>query len=626
MIFIIVYCPFNFVNIKIDAYKKNLYNESMPKIEVNEEVFYTLAGSPKGWKSKDEFEEALVCAKAELDEDSDKNLPFSERTLKIELNDTNRPDLWGTAGCARQLRIYAGGKIPEYGFFSRAGNIKKAERKVKVEASIKQVRPYITGFIARGKTITDPILRDMIQTQEKLTWNFGRKRRSMSMGLYRISLVKWPIIYKGADPDSVSFVPLAGPEYNSPAPLTLNEILKQHPKGKEYAFTLENETIHPLLTDSQGTVLSYPPIINSNDLGAVQVGDDEVFVELTGTDLPLVTLAGSIVACDLADNGFTIEPVEIEYSYDTPFGKNMITPYYFQEPVFCSLSRIERFLGEKLNADECVKALLRMGVKAEAVNAAERGQDKTTGKDYCVSPGILAYPPEYRNDFLHAADVAEDVMIGCSLGFFKPQRPSDSTIGRLLPITLFSRQVKELLVGMGYQEMIYNYLGSRKDLVENMRGDGKKIVHIFNPMSENYEYVRDSVIASLMESESISGRSVYPHKIFEVGKVAWLDDTENNRSSTRQFAGFLHAGSDANFNTAAAELQTLFYYLCREYKVEESSDSRFIPGRAAAIIYNGKQVGAFGELHPEVLENWGVTVPCTAGEIDLDLLLENSSS
>jgi len=586
----------------------------MPKIEVNEEVFYTLAGCPDGksrWKNRDEFEEILTCAKAELDEDSDKSLPEGERTLKIELNDTNRPDLWGTAGCARQLRTYLGGKIPDYNFFSSPGNVKKTTRKVKVMATVKQVRPYLSGFVAKGKSISDSLLRDMIQTQEKLAWNFGRKRRSISMGLYRTSLIKWPIVYKGVDPDSVSFVPLQWD-----VPLTLREILKQHPKGKEYAFIQEHEPIHPLLTDVEGFVLSYPPIINSNDLGAVQVGDDEVFVELTGTDIATLNLAASIVACDLADNGFTIEPVEVEYEFDTPYGKSMVTPYYFQEPVFCSLSRIEKFLGEKLSADECVKALTRMGVKAEKANDCERGQ-KTEKTE-----GVRAWPPEYRNDFLHAADVMEDVMIGRSLKSFKPERPADSTIGRLLPITLFSRQVKELLIGLGYQEMIYNYLGSRKDLVEKMRGGGEKIIRIFNPMTENYEYVRDSVLASLMESESISGRSVYPHKIFEVGKIAFLDDTETYRSKTRQFAGFLHCGSDANFNTAAAELQTLFYYLSREYEVEESSDSRFISGRAAAIIYKGKPIGVFGELHPEVLENWGVTVPCTAGEIDLDALLE----
>jgi phenylalanyl-tRNA synthetase beta chain len=169
--------------------------------------------------------------------------------------------------------------------------------------------------------------------------------------------------------------------------------------------------------------------------------------------------------------------------------------------------------------------------------------------------------------------------------------------------------------------MIYNYLGSRKDLVEKMRGNGEKIIRVANPMTENYEYVRDTILASLLSSESVSGHSVYPHKIFEIGKTAYLNDEENYLSSTRQYAGFLHAGSDANFNTAAAELQTLFYYISREYNVEESGDPRFIPGRAAAILRKGKSIGVFGEIHPEVLENWGVTVPCTAAELDLDSLL-----
>ncbi|MDR1443932.1 MAG: hypothetical protein LBI94_03530, partial [Treponema sp.] len=113
----------------------------MPKIEVNEEVFYSLAFSAQGAKAGPDagdslhktcnrelwqtdraaFEEALSCAKAELDEDSDKSLPPGERVLKIELNDTNRPDLWATAGCARQLRVYYGGRRPEYPFFSTGG-------------------------------------------------------------------------------------------------------------------------------------------------------------------------------------------------------------------------------------------------------------------------------------------------------------------------------------------------------------------------------------------------------------------------------------------------------------------------------------------------------------------------
>jgi phenylalanyl-tRNA synthetase beta chain len=511
--------------------------------------------------------------------------------------------------------MYNSGKIPEYQFFSRAGDVKKAAHKVRVEKSIQKVRPFIAGFIASGKSISDPALRDMIQTQEKLAWNFGRKRRGISMGLYRIAQINWPIIYKGVDPDSVSFVPL---QWDSD--LTLREILKQHPKGKEYAFILEHESVHPLLCDSKNNILSYPPIINSADLGAVQVGDSDIFVELTGTDIGLVTLAASIVACDLADNGFTIEPVEIEYEYDTPFGRNAVYPYYFQEPVFCSLARIEKFLGEKMTQDECVQALGRMGVKAEKCFGVEKG--KTIAEQ---GEGILAWPPEYRNDFLHAADVAEDVMIGRGLGSFKPVRPSDSTIGRLKPMTFFSRQVKEIFIGMGYQEMIYNYLGSRADLVEKMQGEGERIIRIANPMTENYEYVRDTIIASLMESESVSGHSMYPHRIFEIGKIAYWDNAnmaaDISGTATRQYAGFLHADREANFNTAAAQMQTLFYCLSREYEVAESSDPRFIPGRAADILYKGKKAGVFGEIHPQVLENWGITVPCIAGEIDLELLI-----
>ncbi|MDR1985353.1 MAG: phenylalanine--tRNA ligase subunit beta [Treponema sp.] len=585
----------------------------MPKIEVNEAVFYALAYGdiPKtGEDPRAALETALTCAKAELDEDSDKHLPPAERTLKIELNDTNRPDLWGTAGCARQIRIYRGGPRPEYPFFSSPGNRQKARRQVLVEASVQGVRPYLAGFIAAGKEITDAALRDMIQTQEKLAWNFGRKRRTISMGLYRIAAITWPITYKAVEPDAVSFIPLQWD-----VPLTLREILKQHPKGKEYAFIQEHEPLHPLLIDAAGAILSYPPIINSADLGAVHVGDRDLFVEITGTDMPSVSLAASIMACDLADQGYAIEPVGVVYAYDTPFGRAFTSPYYFQEPVFCSLGRIQRLLGEELDGTACIAALERMGCRAEQGQGREQDAPGETG-------GIWLYPPEYRNDFLHAADVAEDVMIGRGLSTFTPERPRDFTIGRLTPITSFSREVKAIFVGMGYQEMIYNYLGSRKDLVDKMRGDGSRIIRIANPMSEHYEYVRDGIVASLLMSEAVSGHSGYPHRIFEIGKVAYREDREKDGTGTRQYLGFLTADKDATFNTAAGQLQTLFYYITREYTLEESQDPRFIPGRGAAIRYRAEPVGVFGEVHPEVLENWGITVPCIAAELDLDALLQ----
>ena len=62
------------------------------------------------------------------------------------------------------------------------------------------------------------------------------------------------------------------------------------------------------------------------------------------------------------------------------------------------------------------------------------------------------------------------------------------------------------MIGMGFQEMIYNYLGSRKTFIENVRNYDIEdcFLSVANPMTENYEYIRNSIIADLLKSESIS--------------------------------------------------------------------------------------------------------------------------
>jgi phenylalanyl-tRNA synthetase beta chain len=526
------------------------------------------------------------------------------------------------------LRVHGGVDRPEYPFFTRkaatgagAGNKDSGKYRVFVDPALKDIRPFIAAFVISGKPIDDLMLKDVIQTQEKLCWNFGRKRRSIAMGVYRSSLISWPVRYVAADPDDTKFVPL-GMEQE----LSLREICEKHQKGLEYGHIVAGFKKFPYIMDDAGGTLSFPPVINSARIGAVEVGDEDLFVEMTGTDLESLTLAVNMVACDFADAGFDIIPVRVDYPYETPFGRSVVFPYYFQEPTFCPLSRVHRFLGEKLTADECLQAIERMGCKAEKTSGPGEVPlallNKTDGvAEAPIEAGILVYPAEYRNDYLHAADVVEDVMIGRCMKNFAPLAPRDFTIGRLTPITYLSRKVKESLIGLGYQEMIYNYLGSGKDFVERMNLDGSRSVRISNPMSENFEYVRDSVLPCLMMSESVSGNAVYPHRIFEVGKVAYRDEKENYGVRTRQHLGFLHADRDANFNVVSSQLQALFYYLSREYVVEEVTDPRFIPGRSASILFKGEKIGIFGELHPSLLDNWGVTMPCTAAEVDLDSLL-----
>ena len=73
----------------------------MPKIELQEKSFFEMLGVRP---SPEEFAELLSVAKAELDDWNEQ-----ENSLKIELNDTNRPDLWSGPGLVRQLKAFREG-------------------------------------------------------------------------------------------------------------------------------------------------------------------------------------------------------------------------------------------------------------------------------------------------------------------------------------------------------------------------------------------------------------------------------------------------------------------------------------------------------------------------------------
>ena len=573
----------------------------MPKIDVNEQLFFSLLG--KEYDYSPEFEHLLSSAKAELDEAPQDTVSKAERVIKIELNDTNRPDLWSTAGLARLLRMHTGGASQKkrYQTFLSTQTTQKdsGNRRVFVSPELEHIRPFMTCFVISGKPIDDPMLKDIIQTQEKLCWNFGRKRRSVSMGVYRSDLIHWPLHYRAVDPDTTSFTPLG-----FDTEMNCAQILNEHPKGKEYGWILKGCTKVPFLSDAKDGVLSMAPIINSARIGAVQPGDTDLVVELTGTDMPSLLLATNIVACDFSDAGYTILPVSVVHPYETGFGKTITTPFYFQSPTVTTVHAVNKLLGTELEMQDIIEALERMDNTVSAEGAC-----------------LTVSPPAYRNDFLHEVDIIEDVMMGKTVEFFEPETPKDFTIGRLLPVTLLSRKIKNLMVGFGYQEMIFNYLGSKKDYIERMNIDGAKIIEIANPMSENYQFVRSSIIPSLLSAEMVSGNAVYPHRIFETGKIAFLAPEENTGTRTVQSLGFLTVCQDANFNEAASHVAGLLYYLQLDYHVCETHDPRFIEGRQAGILYEEKQIGIFGELHPQVLENWAIAVPAFAGELDIEAVL-----
>jgi phenylalanyl-tRNA synthetase beta chain len=384
------------------------------------------------------------------------------------------------------------------------------------------------------------------------------------------------------------------------------------------------------LTDDRGEVLSVPPVINSARIGAVEEGDTTLFVELTGTDMDSLLLTASIVACDAADSGYNIDPVRIEYPFDTPYGRELVVPYYFQAAQTATTHEINRLLGSELSSEEIVSALARMGVDATVSSGSAQEESVPGGgvEGDATRTTISIRVPEYRNDFLHAVDIVEDVMMGRGMDTFEPEMPSDFTVGRLTDLEEISRRIKTTMIGLGFQEMIFNYLGSAVDFIERMypqeQWDTRRAaaVQIANPMSENYEFVRPSVLPTLLAAEAVSAQAAYPHHIFEIGNTAERDEADVTGTRTRTMMGFLSADRDAGFNLVNSHISAILYYLGREYSLRELQDARCIAGRAAEIMLDdGTVVGMFGELHPRVLEAWGIQVPCTAGEIDIERLL-----
>ncbi|MBI3610258.1 MAG: phenylalanine--tRNA ligase subunit beta [Nitrospirae bacterium] len=520
--------------------------------------------------------------------------------LKLELNDTNRPDLWCVEGVARQIKTHRLKTAVPYPFYNGK---RKAAAVIEAAPSLKMIRPYIGACIARGLTIDNETLVQLIQTQEKLSESFGRKRLLVSIGLYRLAKIVFPVTYKTVRPDEVRFVPLG-----FESPMTLRTILEKHPKGMAYAGILSKAAEYPLLVDRENKILSFPPIINSREVGEVQVGDRDLFVEVTGTDLRMVILTVNILAANLADRGAEITPVEVRYPYLTDFGRKVVMPLVLSKPMTVPLHDFRSALGEPVKMTGAVSVLKAYGYDAKA-----RGRNLTVSV------------PAYRDDLLHPVDVVEDFAISRGYESFVPEMPSEFTVGGLSSIEQFSDRVRESVIGMGFQEVISNILTNPDESVARMNlpassGYGD-LVTVENVMSQTYSALRNGIIPSLLRVEAVSSKSFYPHRIFEAGETAITDAKSPEGTRTVLKLAALIAHPAANFSELHSGLDLLMYYLGRAYQLEPVVHPSFLDGRVGKIVVEGRNVGLTGELHPQVLENWQIAMPCAVFELSLDDLV-----
>ena len=537
-----------------------------------------------------EIEQWMPLVKGEV-----KDVVTDTGEVRVELQDTNRPDLWCVEGIARQIRSVLIGSLKPYAFFSSRG---QAKRRIQVMQGMETVRPYVAACASIGYPMTEKGLAQCIQTQEKLADAFGRNRETVSIGLYRLASIAFPVTYGLVQPDEIRFTPLGFDEKMTP-----HEVLTLHPKGLEYGGILADCERLPLLWDTNGQVLSFPPIINSRELGEVQIGDTELLVEVTGTDLSMVILALNIFASNLADRGATIQPIDIAYPYETSMGKTVKTPCDMGNTEQVSFHAIEQALGMPLGQKAIQTALTSYGYQVKSTRQS-----------------ISVKLPAFRNDLMHVMDVAEDVAITRGYDSFSPIMPQTFTVGTLSEQEQTSDRLRDLLVGFGFQEMFSNILASRQEFVERMHltdTEHESLVEIDNVMSLTYACLRPSILPCLLRVEALSPRVFYPHLLFEVGEVARVDEEADIGSRTILSLAAISAHPGANFSEIHSYLDLLMYYMAWPYDLEPVSHPSFLDGRVGQIKCQGQMVGYIGEFHPEVLEAWQIDMPTSGFEFEI---------
>ncbi len=497
----------------------------------------------------------------------------------------DRCDMLSVEGMARAVRGYTG---VETGItYHELGD---TDITTHVELSVQDVRPYIVTAVVKDVSLDDRVLRSLMNVQEKLHLTLGRGREKVAIGVHDLSKVKPPFTYKAVSPTSRSFVPL---QYHRE--MTLEEILEKHDKGKEYAHILDGADRYPLIVDTEDNVLSFPPIINGV-LTEVTTDSKDLFIDMTGTDLKALEQSMNILCTMFLERGAEIHRTAVEYGT-----KQVRYPDLTPSETTISIDEIRKLLGIDLDEEEIDKILSRMGYEIKDVDGTYLH---------------LKYPA-YRHDILHPWDVIEDVAIGFDYDRFKGRMPNEPTIGKPLKSKKIEEVMTELMIGLGFNEVMNPTLSSPSkqfDLMERVRND--EFVRIKNPVSDEGSCLREWLLPSLMDNLKENRNNPLPQKLFEVGDVV-IDGTQRTHMAA------VTLGPEIGFTKMKSMVDGVLRSVDLDFTVDVKEHPTFVPGRCAAIICNDKEIGYFGEIHPAVLTNFGLEQPASGWELYLgDMIVD----
>jgi phenylalanyl-tRNA synthetase beta chain len=544
----------------------------------------------------EKLDDILAYVKSEV-----KQYNKTEGIVSIELKDTNRPDLWSVEGLARALRGYLG---IEKGL--KHYNLGEPILAVNVNKRLNNIRPFICCSIVKNISLTDTIIRGLMHLQDKLDQTYGRSRQKTSIGIYDFDLIACPLSYTVAKPTDISFIPLGFSEK-----MTMAEILERHPKGLEYGHIVKKHSVYPILLDAEQKVLSFPPIINSNDLGRVTEETHNLLVEVTGTLEKTVLNTLNLVTLALIDRGGKAHAATVHYPEDPIYpSRKVITPDFATKCVNLDVKYTNRLLGLQLTGNKITELLKTAGFNTGAIS------EKT----------VEVHVPCYRIDIMHQVDLIEDVAVAYGYNNIEPLWRELPTTGKARSEQHLIDTARELMVGLGYQEISTYTLTNPDILFTKMNHQPAPLVELANPKIVTMTCLRNWLLPSLMEFISNNQSIEFPQKIFELGKVTLPDEARETRTRDEEWLAAATTHPNASFSEIKSALDAFFMNLNVKWEIQATSHSSFIEGRTGAVIVNGKNVGVLGEVNPQVLEAWKLENPTAGFEISMQKIIEAKKS
>lgn len=500
-------------------------------------------------------------------------------SVRVEYS-PNRPDFGTDFGIARALKGILEKEVglPKYPV-TPSGVV------VSVDRRLAAVRPFIACVTVNGLRLDDEDIRQIISLQEDLHNGLGRRRRTVAIGLHDMDAVKPPFSYRAVG-STFKFVPLGSRKQTSIA-----SILSDTEEGRTYGGTFAGGKSYPVITDSEGVVLSFPPIING-DATKVTQRTRKMFIDVTSTDMKAGDDVMAVMATTLADAGGDLGAVTIGYA-SGPRATPDLTPV--ELPLDVSLVR--KVLGLELTRGEILKSLAKSRLAVR--------RDRVLG-------------PRYRVDLLHPVDVAEEVSLGYGTDRIGPLYPPSKQPGSFDEFEEFLDSVSTILAGSGMIELMTFELTDESSLYTRFQRPSSAKVTVQNPKSIDHSILRDALLPNLMASLSTNVKSDYPQKVFEIGRV--YSRTKDGVSESWHL-GCLIAHSQASFTEAKMHLESTCRIICgREASTSEGGHWAFASGRCALAKLREAAIGHVGEIKPEVLEAFGLGVPVVGFEVDLSAM------